>query len=72
MAIMPVSQIELCALINQLLRESDDPRLNDVSMDNDNDSGEVIVTWDDNGTLQDFVVKPSETDREYDDDNVAW
>jgi hypothetical protein len=50
------SQIELCAIINQLLSESDDPRIQDLSMDNDHNDGEIILTFD--GI--EFIIKPKE------------
>ena len=67
-----VPQIELCALVSQLLRKSGDLRLREVSMDNDNDSGEVIVMWNDGKEDRDFVIKPYETelDDEYSDENI--
>lgn len=53
---MENQQIELCALIAQLLRSCDDPRVDSVSMDCGSDDGELIVKF----AGVEFVVKPVE------------
>ena len=47
---------ELVDIIYQALRRYEDARINDVSLDGDNDSSEVIITLDDGEQKKDFVI----------------
>lgn len=51
-----MNQVELCAIIYQLLIASGNHRCTDISMDNDNDDGEIILNFD--GV--EFIIKPKE------------
>lgn len=44
-------------LIYQALRESGSPHINDVTMDNDSNTGEIILTTDDGTTTRDWVIR---------------
>ena len=47
---------ELVDIIYQALRRYEDTRINDVSLDGDHKSSEVIVTLDDGEQKRDFVI----------------
>ena len=48
--------LEILALIHSLLKKCDNPNIKDLSFDNDNDSGELIITWDNGIETTDFIV----------------
>jgi len=48
--------LEILALIHVALTECHDSRIKDLSFDNDNDSGELIITWNDGTEVQDFII----------------
>lgn len=59
-------------LIGQLLKECSHPMINDVTVDNDHKSAEIIVTTDDGDEKQDWVISSgniTEAARDYDEDN---
>ena len=58
-------------LIGQLLRETSHPMIDDVSVDGDHKSAEIIVTTDDGEDKQDWVISSgniTEAARDYDDE----
>lgn len=56
-----VNELTILEIVEKALRESNDPRINNVSADYDNDSGEIIITVDNGEKLSDWLVTSSLT-----------
>jgi hypothetical protein len=55
----PNEQLEVLGLVYAALRRADLPAIDDVTMDNDNNDGEIILTAQVGGKERTFVISSS-------------
>lgn len=61
------NELSIIDLIHTVLQRTDDPRLQGLSFECDNDSGEIIITWKNGEKLRDYVISTTgviETERD--------
>ena len=49
-------KMDIVDILHQALRKHEDPRINNVSFDGDNDSNELIITMDNGEGYRDFII----------------
>jgi uncharacterized protein (UPF0218 family) len=65
-----MSSLDVLKILSQALRQFDDPRINDVQVDGEEDLSEIVLSVDDGYHLTDWVIRArdiTEADRAWDE-----